>query len=95
LVPSFQVNPEQVGAGRGQQEMVAEAIGGAAGVLRAAAAAVADGAGHTGACGAGADWGAAWEVELAGRAEVLRRTGENLAAAAAAYRETDEGQMRT
>jgi hypothetical protein len=94
LVPSFQVDPDQLAAGRGHQEIVAGAIGGAAGVLRAAAAAVAEGAGHAGACGAGADWGAAWDAELVGRADVLRRSGENLAAAAEAYRETDEGQMR-
>jgi hypothetical protein len=29
------------------------------------------------------------------RGEVLRRTGQNLAAAAEAHRETDAGQMRT
>jgi hypothetical protein len=89
------VDPDQLAAGRGHQEMVAGAVGGAAGVLRAAAAGVADAAGHPGACGAGADWGAAWEGELASRAEVLRRAGVNLAAASEAYRETDEGQMRT
>jgi hypothetical protein len=95
LVSGFQVDADQLAAGRGHQEMVAGTIGGAAGVVRAAAAVVADGAGHPGACGAGADWGTAWEVELTGRAEVLRRAGANLAAAAEAYRETDEGQMRT
>jgi hypothetical protein len=35
-------------------------------VLRAAAAAVAEGAGHAGACAAGAGWGAAWEAEQGG-----------------------------
>jgi hypothetical protein len=44
---------------------------------------------------AGADFGTVWEGALAGNAEALRRTGDNLAAAAHAYRETDEGQMRT
>jgi hypothetical protein len=95
LVPSFQVNPDQLATGRGRQDTVAGAIGGAAGVLHAATAAVAEGAGHAGACSAGAAWGAAWESELAGRTEVLRRASQNLAAAAEAYRETDEGQMRT
>jgi hypothetical protein len=94
-MPGFQVNPDELAAGRGHHDVVAGAIGGSAGVLRAASAAIAEGAGHPGASAAGADWGAAWEGELAGRAEVLRRTGLNLAAAADAYRETDEGQMRT
>jgi uncharacterized protein YukE len=93
-MPGFQVNPNELAAGRGHHDAIAGEIGGSAGLVRAAAAAIAEAAGHAGASAAGADWGAAWEAELAGRAEVLRRTGQNLAAAADAYRETDEGQMR-
>ena len=93
-MPGFKVNPNELAAGRGHHDAIAVAIGGSAGLVRAAAAAIAEGAGHGGASSAGAAWGAAWEAELAGRAEVLRRTGQNLAAAAEAYRETDEGQMR-
>lgn len=89
------MNADQLAAGQANHDEVAGAIGGAAGVLHAAAAAVAECAGHAGACAAGADWGAQWEAELGGRTEVLRRAGQNVAAAAAAYRETDEGQMRT
>lgn len=91
----FEVNTDELAAGRGHQEMAAAALGGAAGLLRAAGSSIADAAGHPGAATAGADWGSAWEAELAGRAEVLRRTGQNLAAAAESYRETDAGQMRT
>ena len=94
-MPRFEVNTDELAAGRGHQDMVAAAIGGAAGLLRAAGSSIADSAGHPGAATAGADWGSAWEAELAGRAEVLRRAGQNLAAAAEAYRETDAGQMRT
>jgi hypothetical protein len=94
-MPRFQVNTDELAAGRGHQDMVAATIGGAAGLLRAAGSSIADAAGHPGASAAGADFGSAWEVELAARAEVLRRTGQNLAAAAEAYRETDEGQLRT
>ena len=93
-MPGFNVNPRELAAGRGHHDAVAGSIGGSAGLLRAAAAAIAEGAGHAGASAAGADWGTAWEAELAGRAELLRRTGQNLSAAADAYRETDEGQMR-
>ena len=93
-MPEFKVNPDQLAAGRGHNDMVAGTIGGTAGLLRAAASSVADAAGHPGASAAGADWGSLWEGQLAGSAEAIRRTGENLAAAAHAYRETDEGQMR-
>jgi hypothetical protein len=94
-MPRFQVNTDELAAGRGHQDMVASAIGGAAGLIRAAGSSISDAAGHPGAAAAGADWSAAWEGELDRRSETLRRTGENLAAAAEAYRETDEGQIRT
>ena len=91
-MPGFQVDPDQLVAG-------SRASGGGCRGDRWRRGLVALGCGGgrrgRGACGAGEDWGAAWEGELAGRAQVLRRTGENLAAAAEAYRETDEGQMRT
>jgi uncharacterized protein YukE len=93
-MPEFKVNPDQLAAGRGHHDMVVGTIGGTAGLLRAAASSAADSAGHAGASAAGADWGTLWESHLAGSAEALRRTGQNLAAAAHAYRETDEGQMR-
>jgi hypothetical protein len=63
-MPGFQVNTDELAAGRGHHDMVAGAIGGSAGVLRAAAAAIADGAGHSGAAAAGADFGAAWEADV-------------------------------
>jgi Excreted virulence factor EspC, type VII ESX diderm len=94
-MPGFQVNTDELAAGRGHQDMIASALGGAAGMMRAAGTSIADAAGHPGAATAGTDFGSAWEGELAGRAEFLRRTGENLAAAAEAYKETDAGQMRT
>jgi hypothetical protein len=93
-MPDFRVNTDELAAGRGQHEAIAGAVGGAAGLLRAAASSVADSAGHPGACAAGLDWGAAWEGHLGGHADVIRRTGHNLSAAALAYRETDESQMR-
>jgi uncharacterized protein YukE len=92
-VPRFQVNTDELAAGESRQAMIAGAIGGSAGLVRAAASSIADAAGHAGASSAGSDWGAAWEGELVARAEVLRRAGQNLAAAAQAYRETDDGQM--
>ena len=65
------------------------------GMVRAAATSIAESAGHEGAMTAGADFGAVWEGHLAGNADAIRRTGDNLGAAAVSYRETDEGQMRT
>jgi hypothetical protein len=94
-MPEFKVNTDELVAGRGHHHMIAGAIGESAGILRAAAGAVAESAGHPGACAAGADWGVAWEGHLVGHADALRQTGDNLAAAAHAYRETDGSQMRT
>jgi hypothetical protein len=56
-MPEFKVNPDQLAAGRGHNDMVAGTIGGTAGPLRAAASSVADAAGHPGASAAGVDWG--------------------------------------
>ena len=64
-------------------------------MLSAAASSIAESAGNEGAMTAGADFGTVWEGHLAGNAEAIRRTGDNLGAAAVSYRETDEGQMRT
>ncbi len=64
-------------------------------MVRAAATSIAESAGHEGAMTAGSDFGAVWEGHLAGNADAIRRTGDNLGAAAVSYRETDEGQMRT
>jgi hypothetical protein len=94
-VPGIHVRTDELAVGQGHQAGIAAAIVGSAGLVRAASGAIAEAAGHAGAASAGADWGAAWETELVSRAEVARRAGENLGAAAAAYRETDEGQMRT
>ena len=94
-MPGFDVNADELAAGQGHQAGLAASIAGSAGLIRAASAAIAGAAGHAGAASAGADWGAAWEGELRSRAEVARRAGENLGAAASAYRESDEGQMRT
>jgi hypothetical protein len=94
-MPGFEVNTEALAAGRGHQDAIAAAVAGTAGMVRAAASAISESAGHAGASAAGGTWGAAWESELARHADGLRRSGVNLAAAADAYRETDEGQMRT
>ena len=94
-MPDFRVNTDELAAGRGHHHAVAGTIAGSAGILRTAASTVAESAGHAGASAAGADFGAAWDAHLVGHAETLRRTGDNLAAAAHSYRETDEGQMRT
>jgi hypothetical protein len=93
-MPDFKVNTDELDAGRGHQETIAGGLGGAAGMLRAAAGSVAEAAGHAGAMAAGGDWGTTWEGHLAQHVDAVRRTGQNLAAAAAAYRETDESQMR-
>ena len=63
-------------------------------MVRAAASSIAESAGHEGAMAAGTEFGHVWEGHLIGNAETIRRTGENLGAAAAAYRETDESQMQ-
>ena len=63
-------------------------------MVRAASTSIAESAGHEGAMTAGADFGAVWEGHLAGNADAIRRTGDNLGAAAVSYRETDESQMR-
>ncbi len=93
-MPGFQVNTDELAAGGGQQGVVAAAVGSTAGLVRAAGSAISEGAGHSGASAAGEAWGGAWQAELAARAEVLRRAAANLNAAAEAYRETDDGQMR-
>jgi hypothetical protein len=90
----FWVDTDVLGGGQAHHEAIAGALGGAAGLLRAAAGTIAAGAGHAGAASAGADWGAAWGGALVEHAEAVRRTGQNVSAAAAAYRETDETQMR-
>jgi hypothetical protein len=94
-MPGFEVNTDALAAGRGHQDAIATAVGGTAGLVRAAAAAISDSAGHAGASAAGESRGVAWESELARHADGLRQSAVNLGAAAAAYRETDEGQMRT
>lgn len=87
----IQVDSNQLMAGQGQQAAIASAVGSVAGLVRAAGSSIGDGAGQPGAADA---WAAAWEGELAGRAQGLLRASQNLAAAADAYRETDAGQMR-
>jgi hypothetical protein len=94
-MPDFKVNTDELAAGRGHHHIIAGALGGSSGVLRAASSSVAESAGHPGAMAAGADFGMAWEGHLASNADAIRRTGDNLGAAAAAYRETDDSQMRT
>ena len=89
------VNTDELAAGGGHQAAVAAAIGGSAGLVRAAGAAIADAAGHAGAAAAGSDWGAAWAAALTARADTVGRAAHNLDAAAAAYAETDAGAMRT
>ena len=90
----FRVDTDQLAGGEGDQILVTEWLGTSAGILQATAAAIAGAAGHAGASAAGEAWGRAWGAEMAGHAEAVQRSGRNLAAAAAAYRETDEGQMR-
>jgi Excreted virulence factor EspC, type VII ESX diderm len=94
-MPRIDVTTDELAAGGSHQAAVAAAIGGSAGLVRAAGAAIAGAAGHAGAATAGSDWGAAWEAELSARADVVGRSAHNLDAAAAAYEETDGGQIRT
>lgn len=90
----FQVDTEQLAAGEGHAAVVAGVLAESAGLLRSAASSIADSAGHAGASAAGSAWGGAWEASLGAHAQAVQRSGRNLTAAAAAYRETDEGQMR-
>jgi hypothetical protein len=94
-MPRIHVNTDELAAGQGHQAAIAAALGGSGGALRAASSTIADAAGHPGAMAAGADWGAAWESAFAARADAILRAAQNLGAAAEAYRETDDGQMRT
>jgi hypothetical protein len=41
-MPGFNVNPSELAAGRGHHDAIAGSIGGSAGLLRAAAAAIAE-----------------------------------------------------
>ena len=93
-MPRIDVTTDELAAGGSHQAAVAAAIGGSAGLVRAAGAAIADAAGHAGAAAAGSDWSAAWEAELTTRADAIVRSARNLDAAARAYQETDGGQMR-
>ncbi|MGI8750491.1 MAG: hypothetical protein ACR2J6_08085 [Thermoleophilaceae bacterium] len=90
----FRVDTDQLAGGEGTQTLVSGWLETSAGMLRATAAEIAGAAGHAGASAAGDAWGVAWGAEMAGHAEAVRRSGRNVAAAASAYRETDEGQMR-
>jgi hypothetical protein len=89
------VDTNELTAGGGHQAAVAATIGGSAGLVRAAGAAIAGAAGSAGAAAAGSDWGAAWEAELTARADTVGWSARSLEAAAAAYQETDAGQIRT
>jgi uncharacterized protein YukE len=88
------VDTEQLAAGEGHHAVVADALRGTAGAVRAAASGIAGAAGHAGAASAGDAWGLSWAGSLSGHAEAVHATGRNLAAAAASYRETDDRQMR-
>lgn len=94
VMPRFRADTDQLAAGEGHAAAIAGVLAEAAGLMRAAAGSIADAAGHAGASAAGAAFGSAWEQSLAGHGEAVQRSGRNVAAAAAAYRETDEGQMR-
>jgi hypothetical protein len=93
-VARLRVDTEQLAAGEGHHAVVAGDLRGSAGSVRAAAAGIAGAAGHAGAAAAGDAWGVAWAAALSGHADAVHATGRNLAAAAAAYRETDDRQMR-
>jgi hypothetical protein len=90
----LRIDTEQLGAGAGHHVLVAGALRETAGTVRAAASGIAGAAGHAGAASAGDGFGASWAGALSGHADAVQTTGRNLAAAASAYRETDERQMR-
>ena len=92
-MPRIDVTTDELAAGGSHQAAVAAAIGGTAGLVRAAGAALAGAAGDAGA--AGTDWGAAWEAELTARADAVGRAAHNLDAAAAGYQETYAGAIRS
>ena len=93
-MPGFEVETDELTAAHGQGVTVAAAMSGTASSLRVAAGGLASAAGHAGVSAAGESWGSAWEGEIAARGELVRRAAANLAAAADAYRETDERSMR-
>jgi hypothetical protein len=67
---------------------------GAAGELDAAVASASEAVGDAGAGGAVGGWGADLSRSLAALGEAAARTAGNLNAAAAAYEQTDQSQMR-
>jgi len=91
----IEVEPgELVGVG-GEHAAIVATLVECAGLMGAAGQGIAEGAGHAGAAGAGEEYGASWGAHLSRAGEGVDRAGTNLAAAAAAYRETDSGQMRS
>jgi hypothetical protein len=94
-MPRIQVDTESLTAGGARQSAAGGQALEAAGELQAAIAAAASAVGDAGAGGAVGDWGTSWSRSLAALGDATLRTGGNLTAAGAAYRETDDGQMRT
>lgn len=90
----FRTETDQLADGGGRQSALAASLHGLQGAVRAAADGIAGASGHAGAAAAGSAWGAAWATQVAAHAEAVQLSARNLDGAAAAYRETDEGQMR-
>ncbi len=90
----IEVDTGQLAAGRAEHAAVVGMLAECAGLMGAASQGFVEGAGQPGAVRAGEAYGARWGADLAGAGDCVDRAGANLAAAAEAYRETDEGQMR-
>ena len=90
----IRVQPGELEAGSGRQTAGALDLLETAGEVTATADSISGAAGHGGAAAAGSSWGGAWPRVLGVRADAQQRAAANLTAAAAAYQETDEGQIR-
>lgn len=95
MTDKIEVEPQQLATGRAQHASVAAALAECAGMMSAASQGLADGAGHPSAMAAGEAYGASWGAHLTQARDSVELTGADLAAAAEAYRETDDGQMRS
>jgi hypothetical protein len=92
-MPRIQVDVDTLMAGGAQQSAAGGQVLSAAGEIQAALSAAADAVGDAGAGGAVGEWGGTWSRSLAALGDATARTGGNLTAAGAAYRDTDAGQM--
>ena len=85
-MPRIEVEPGQLHAGAGRQQIVSASVLEAAGRLQSAGRSAAEAAGEAGAAGAIAGWATTWATSLASLGGAV---GANLGTAGEAYTVTD------